>query len=881
MGVLSLIRSIAKNLLGKARVDRELDEELGAYLDNLVDEKMKAGMTREQAVKAAARQMGSMDMVKGQVREATAANLFGSLVQDIRFGLRMMINNPGLTSVAVLSLALGIGGNAAMFSLVSNVLIRPLPYAEPDRLVQVTDYYPKGAVEALQQQSRSIEIAGYSTDSQFNLTGSGQAVHLAGCTVSANLFSLLGVSPEIGRTFQPGEDLPGRDRLVLLSNSLWRSKFAGDPRIIGRPISIDGVAREVVGVLPPEFGFPSSSVQLWIPIRLDPTDSADLWEHGYMPLVGRLRPGAAIPQAQNEVRALIPEVIKLFPFPMPNWNADAAVIPLQQSMVGDVRGKLTLLLCAVALVLLIACVNVASLLLARTTARQKEMAIRAALGAGRGRIIRQLLTESVMLSLAGAALGLMLAFGALSVLKSVLPVDNSRLGAASIDLPVLAFVTGVAILCGLFFGLAPALSASKLDLAESTKTRGQNSAGAGRLRLRSFLIAAEVALAVVLVVGAGLLMKSLWLLAQVNPGFNPEQIMAVRVYPDPSSCRERTPCVALYEELLRRASRLTGVSEVAAANTLPLSHEVPALPVEFEEHPIRTTEELFPMVWAGAVTPDYFHLMRIPLLAGRVFTEGDGEKSGLVVVVNAATARRYWPGEDPIGKHIRISWFPEWRTVVGVVGDVRQYDLAVTSANWTEGAVYMPYPQSIVLDRQLPAAMTLMLRFTGNPPALGADIRQVVADINPNVPVSEALPMSSVLVASMAGSRSLMWLFVSFAGCALFLAAIGTYGVISYSTSQRMSELGLRMALGATKGGLFRLVLAQSIRLVLAGLAIGIAASFGLTRLLNDFLFGVLATDPMTFLAVAVLLIGIAVLAGYLPARRAATADPLTALRVD
>jgi predicted permease len=881
MGVLSLIRNIAKNLLGKARVERELDEELGAYLDILVAEKIRDGMTREQAVKAAASQMGSMDMVKGQVREASAANVLGSLAQDIRFGLRMMVNNAGLTSVAVLSLALGIGGNAAMFSLVSNVLIRPLPYAEPHRLVQVTDYYPKGAVWALQRQSTSIEIAAYSTDSQFNLAGSGQAVHLAGCTVSANLFSLLGVGSEIGRTFQPGEDLPGRDRLVLLSNSLWRSKFAGDPRIIGRPISIDGVAREVVGVLPPDFGFPSSSVQLWIPIRLDPTDTADLWEHGYMPLVGRLRPGATIPQAQNEVRALIPEVIKLFPFPMPNWNADAAVIPLQQSMVGDVRGKLTLLLCAVALVLLIACVNVASLLLARTTARQKEMAIRAALGAGRGRIIRQLLTESVMLALAGAALGLMLAFSALSVLKSVLPVDNARLGAASIDLPVLAFVTGVAIVCGLFFGLAPALSASKLDLAESIKTRGQTSASAGRLRLRSFLITAEVALAVVLVVGAGLLMKSLWLLAQVNPGFSPEQIMVVRVYPDPSSCRERTPCVALYDELLRRASRLTGVSEVAAANTLPLSHEVPALPVEFEEHPVRTTEELFPMVWAGAVTPDYFHLMRIPLLAGRVFTDGDGEKSGLVVVVNAATARRYWPGEDPIGKHIRISWFPEWRTVIGVVGDVRQYDLAVTSANWTEGAVYMPYPQSIVLDRQLPAAMTLMLRFIGNPPALGADIRQVVADINPNVPVSEAVPMSSVVVASMSNSRSLMWLFVSFAGCALFLAAIGTYGVISYSTSQRMSELGLRMALGATKGGLFRLVLAQSIRLVLAGLAIGIAASFGLTRLLNDFLFGVLATDPLTFLAVAVLLIGIAVLAGYLPARRAATADPLTALRVD
>ncbi|HEY6330802.1 MAG TPA: ABC transporter permease [Blastocatellia bacterium] len=875
------IKNIAKKLIGRNRVERELDEELGAYLDNLTAEKMRAGMARDEAVKAAARQIGSIDLVKEQVREATAANFISSLIQDIRYGVRMMTASPGLTLVAVISLALGIGGNAAMFSLVSNVLIKPLPYPQPDRLVQVTDYYPKGAIQALQQQARTIEIAGYSTDTDFNLTGAGQPLHLAGCTVSANLFSLLGVNAQVGRTFTAGEDLPGRDRLVILSNSLWRSKFGGDRNVIGHNISIDGTAHEIIGVLPPDFGFPSSSIQLWMPITLDPSDEAAFWGAGYMPLIGRLQPGTMPGQAQSEIRSLIPGIIKLFPFSMPNWNMDAAVISLQQSIVGDIRGKLIVLLCAVGLVLLIACVNVASLLLARTTARQKEMAVRAALGAGRARIIRQLLTESVLLALLGAGLGMGLAFGALSVLKSVLPADNTQLIESTVDLRVLLFVTLMAVLSGLTFGLAPAFSASKFNLSESMRSRGQTSASAGKLKLRSFLIAAEVALAVVLVVGAGLLIKSLWMLTRLDPGFSSSEVVAVRIYPDPSSSRDRDACIALYDQLLQRASRLTGVYEAAAANTVPLSHEVPAVPVEFEGHTVDTNINMFPIVWAGAVTPDYFHLMKIHLLDGRTFTNADAEKAAPVVVVDSATAKQYWPGENPIGKHIRISWEPAWRTVIGVVNEVCQYDLAVKSADWTHGAMYMPYPQSQVLNRQIPTAMSLMLRISGNATEIGGEVRSLVSELNPNVPVSDAEPMDSVVSSAMSGSRSLMWLFVGFAGSALFLAAIGTYGVISYSTSQRISELGLRLALGATKGNLFSLVLGQSVKLVAAGLILGIGVSVMMTKMLTAFLFGVGATDPVTFLSVAVLLILIGVLAGYLPARRAASVDPLVALRVD
>jgi predicted permease len=882
---MSMLREVwtgGRNIFRHKGADRELDQELRSYLDMLVEENLRAGLNLKEARRQAMRDIGGMEQVKERVREARMGNRFENLLRDLRFGIRMLIKSPGVTTVAVLSLALGIGGNAAMFSLVSNTLLRPLPYPEPGRLIHITDYYPKGAVAALQQRSKSFEVAGYSTDSQFNMTGTGEAVQLAGSSVSANLFSLLGASAEIGRTFQEGEDRPGRDRVVILSHSLWKSKFGGDPAVLGRPVSIDGVTREVVGVAPPDFGFPSSSVQMWVPITLDSTNEADFWGYGYMPLVGRLRQGATIAQAQPELRSMIPDVIKLFPFAMPvSWNADAAVTGLQESLVSDIRLKLIVLLCAVALILLIACTNVASLLLAKTASRQKEIAIRAALGAGRWQIMRQLLTESVLLALTGAALGLVLAQSALSIFKSVLPSDNLRLADAGIDWPVLVFVTVVAVFSGLVFGLAPALSASRLHLAQSIRTRGQSSAGGAGLRLRNVLIAGEVALAVVLVIGAGLLTKSLWLLTRVNPGFSPQGVLAVRVYPREGSCRDKTACLALYDELLRRAGRLGGVSEVAAASTTPLSHEVPALPVELQDHTLRVGVDLEPMLWAGAVTPDYFHLMRIPVLEGRTFTAGDSEKSEMVAVVSAATAKRYWPGQSPIGKHIKVTWDEQARTVVGMVGDVRQYDLANTSPEGIQGEFYMPYPQSVALNRQLPTAMTLILRTSGNAPGLASEIRGLVADVNPDVPVSEAQPMESVVSASISGSRSLMWLFVSFAGCALILAAIGVYGIISYSTSQRMSELGLRLALGATNRGLFGLVLGQSIRLVALGLAAGILASISLTRMLTAFLFGVTATDPVTFMAVSGLLIGTAVLAGYLPARRAAGTDPLTALRVD
>ncbi|MEW6128149.1 MAG: ABC transporter permease [Acidobacteriota bacterium] len=802
------------------------------------------------------------------------------MFQDLRFGVRMMLKNPGFTFITVLTLSLGIGANTAIFSLVNRVLIQPLPYAQPDQLVRVTEAYPKGAIVALQEHSRTMAIAAYTTDSEFNLTGQGEAARLVGSRVSANLFTLLGAQARLGRTFSGGEDLPERDNIVILSHWLWQNKFDGAETIIGRPIMIDGVARQVVGIMPPEFSFPSPKVQMWLPVRFDSRDRGEYWEFGWMSLIGRLHPGVTPEQAHSELHTLIADIIPRFPYLVPpDWNATSTVISLQEDLTRDLRGKLLLLLAAVICVLLIACANVASLLLARVATRQREMAVRAALGAGRGRLVRQLLTESVLLAFIGGGLGLVLATSSLSILKSVLPSDNFLLAAAAIDWQVFAYVAALAILTGLVFGVAPALSAARLDLSSALKTRGTHHTGLVGARLRSILIVGEVTLAVALVIGAGLLIKSLWRLSQENPGFRPEQVVAMRVYPPQSPMQERAAYLALYDELLRRARNINGVDEVAAASTTPLSSELPFLPVEVEGHMLIPGQRTAPLFWAGAITPDYFKTLNIPLLSGRAFAEADSEKAEPVVMVSAATAKQYWHGENPIGKHIRIVWEAQQRTIIGVVGDVRQYDMAGKSPEFIEGTFYMPYSQSTNLNRQLPTALTLILRTTTTASQVAGELRNLALSVNPDLPVSDVYLLESAVAASVAPSRSLMWLFTGFGALALLLAAIGAYGVVSYATTQRTFEIGVRMAFGATPRRVFGLVLSQSFKLVLTGLILGMLASFMLTRLMEGFLYGVTVADPLTFIGVGFLLLAVALLAGYVPARRAARVDPLIALQ--
>jgi putative ABC transport system permease protein len=849
----------------RERLERELAEEI---------EHHRALMRND-------REMGNITLAREESRDVWSFLSLENLWHDVRYAARILRRNPGFTALAGLSLALGLGGNAAMFSLVNTLLIRPLPYRQPERLIRITSAYPTAGLVLFQQQSRTMDVASVNPDAEFNLTGEGEAVRITGSVVSANFFSALGMPPERGRGFESGEDRPGKNAVVVLSDALWKTKFAGDPQVVGRVVVLNGVNREIVGVMPPGFAFPSSRVQLWAPLTVDPSDMESYFGGMYNPLIARLRAGATAAQAQGEVRAITRQLDNAFPFPMPrNWNMDSRVISLQEDIVGDVRRRLLVLLASVGIVLLVACANVASLLLARATSRRKEIAVRASLGAGRFRIVRQLLTESVLLAAAGGAAGMLLASVALRVFRSVLPVDLPGLAQVSIDGRVVMFVAALTIATGLAFGMAPALSTSRIDLAQTIRAGGQRSSRGFWVHFRGWLIAAEVTLTVVLLVAAGLAGRSMRAMADVNPGFNPQRVLTVRISPNPSFCTARTKCIALYDELLQRARGVAGATDVAAANTVPLDGKFPAIPADVEDHP-KSADFPAPMLWAGAVTAGYLPLMRIPVLAGRGFTEADGANSEGVVLLTESTARRFWPGENAVGKHIKPVWDDHWRTVVGIVADVHQYGLVNRVPQGIAGAMYMPYTQSVVDDNQFPAAMNLLIRTAGDPARVAQEIRALAVEQNPNVPVGRVETMDSIVSGSISDFRSTMSVLLSFAFTALVLAAIGIYGLVSHSVTQQTYEIGVRMPLGATKPGIVGLIVGQSLRFVAGGALAGIGAAFAFTRFLSSLLYGVSSTDPLTFVGVILFLFGIAALTSCAPAWRAAQTDPLISLRVD
>jgi len=828
--------------------------------------------------------MGNITVAREESREVWSFMAIEHFWQDLKYASRMLRRSPGFTALAGLSLALGIGGNAAMFSLVNTLLIRPLPFHQPDRLIRITSVYPVAGLVLFQQESRAMDVAQVSSARDYNLTGQGEAVRLAGSAVSANLFSVLGVPVEIGRAFAPGDDRPGSDSSVILSHALWTSRFNADPQVIGRVVTIDNVDRTVVGVMPAGFSYPAARVQMWIPKRVDPSKVVAYYgevDGAFSPLIARLRDGATLAQARGEIRAITAHLDSQFPWTMPrNFNLDARVISLQEDMVGDVRRKLLVLLASVGIVLLVACTNVASLLLARATTRRKEIALRASLGAGRFRIVRQLLTESLLLAFTGGVAGLLLAFAALSIFRSALPINLPGLAEVAIDVRVAGFVALLTLATGLAFGIAPALSASQIDLAQTMRGGGQRATRGFWARFRGWLIAAEVTLTVVLLVGAGLLTRSLQALVDIDPGFRPERILTVRIAPNQSFCKERARCIALYDELLRRARQVPGVLDVAAANTVPLDGQFPNQPMDIEDRP-HTADFPAPMFWAGAITADYLPLMRIPVLAGRGFSEADSATTAGAVLLSESTARRYWAGLNPVGRHLRIAGETRWRTIVGVVGDVHQSSLSGGVPPGIGGAMYMPYSQSVQAGNELPAAMNLLVRTTGDPAPIAQQIRALAVEQNPNVPVGRVEAMESIVSGSISDFRSTMGVLLSFAITALVLAAIGIYGLVSHSVIQRTYEIGVRMALGASKPNIVGLIMGQSMRFVAGGVVAGVGAAVAFARLMSSLLYGVAATDPVTFAGVIVFLFGIAAMASSAPAWRAAQMDPLKSLRVD
>ena len=802
-----------------------------------------------------------------------------TLWQDIRYSVRMLAKNPGFSAVAILTLALGIGANTSIFSLVDGILLEPLPYPLPKQLVSVTGSYPRGAFVAMRAQVHTLDVATYAEGHEFNLTGLGEPARLAGTFVSAELFSVLGARPERGRTFYPGEDAAGQDNYVILSHALWQQRFAGDPAIVGRSIELEGISRQVVGVMPESFRFPSPKTQLWIPLHNDPRVVFDYWAGDFMPVVGRLRGTAKISEARAELRTFQSQVFALFPWPMPAaWNADLSVVPLQSGMVADVRVRLVLLLAAVGLVLLIACANVANLTLSRAATREREINIRFALGAARQRIVRQLLTESVLLACLGGLLGLLFASAGLSLLRAALPADTPRLADVHINWQVLVFTGVLAIVTGLVFGFAPALQSSRQGFTDALKSGGRGMAISVSQRLRNSLVVAEVAFAVLLVISAGLLIRSFWALSHVNPCFRPEQVVTARVTPNESFCSDAARCLGFYRSVLEQVQGSTGVTAASLVNTLPLGGRVSKRSLEIEGV---ASGEVSPLFWLNIIAPDYFRVMGIAMLAGRPFTDSD-IASAPVAILTAETARRFWPNQSAVGKHVRLLDEKEWRTVVGVIQDVRAYDLQRNVPNWIGGTAYVPYNRTATLEtRRIPAEMTLAIRTASDDPQMGATLRRVVSDLNPQVPVSEVKTMSTVVSEAVATPASTTSLFIAFASLALVLGMVGIYGVLSFLVSKRTREIGIRLALGAQRRDVLLLIMKEGAKFSFVGIALGVAGAFAVTRLLASELYGVSATDPLTFTVIAVLLIAVALLACYLPARRATKVDPMVALHYE
>lgn len=794
--------------------------------------------------------------------------------QDLRFAIRWGLRNPGFIIVAIITLALAIGANTAIFSVVNRLLLRPPPYPQSERLVRVWpgSLAQKGVFLALREQSQSLEsIGAYTANTGFNMVAGGEAKYITGSAVSTDLLSVLRASAIRGRAFQPGEDEAGKDQLVMLSHRLWMREFGGSSDVIGRRILIDGREREVVGIMQPDFQFPSAETELWVPVQFNRSNPPSLWSVTTLNMIGRLRQGVTVQQADAELRSLVPQILTMFPWQMPDdWGSDARVLSLQEDTVGNYRSRLLAMLAAVLLVLLIACINVANLYLARATARQREIAIRSAMGASRGRIVRQLLTESVLIALVAGALGVFLAFQGLPILLSLFPAETPYIAQVSINWQVLAFTAGVAILTGIVFGLVPALQASKTDIHQTLKEEGRSSGmGRGRRKLASVLVVGEITVAMVLIITAGLLIKSLWRISQVDPGFRSEQILTARISQIESRCAKPPQCVAFYDGVLEKVRTLPGVEDAAIINDLPLGGKSTTIPMSIEGYVVNPGDAP-PEGQLFVVTPGYIEMMGIPIMNGRGFADADRANPAGVAIVNQSLAQHFWPDQNPIGKQIKPFFPKQWWTVVGVVADVELQGITKDPGF----QLYVPYGQFGTRG-----AMNLAVRTTGDPAMVAQNLRSVVASVDQNVPVSNIKGMEEVVSSSMSAPRSTMWLFITFALLALVLGVVGLYSLISYSVSWRTQEIGIRMALGAQPHDIAMLVLRQGFFLTMIGIGVGLVAAFAVTRILGSLLYQVSPTDPVTFVGVALLLVAVGLLASYMPSRRASQVDPTVAMR--
>jgi putative ABC transport system permease protein len=801
-----------------------------------------------------------------------------TLFQDLRYSFRMLAKKPAFTAIVVFVMALGIGATTAIFSVVNAIVLRPLPYQNPDRLVMVwmdnrklgidQDWHSYPNYLDYRDHNQTFETIAAFNNRSFNLTGIGEPERVLAVWSTANLFPLLGVAPAHGRTFNEEEETPGKDRVAVISDGLWKRRFGGDPGILNQPIQLNEQSVQVIGIMPPGFHFPQKDTEMWVPIALNERQRAARNSISYK-AIGQLKPGVTLAQARADMSAIAASLVERFP---DQAGYGANLVALHEQVVGNVRVALWVMLAAVGFVLLIACANVANLLLAQAAVREREIAIRTALGASRWRIVFQLLTESSVLALVSGGLGLLVAWWGLKALISLSPADIPRLDQVHISTGVLGFTLGVSVLTGLIFGLVPALQASKLDLAESLKEGGRGSTtGMHGSRVRNLLVIAEVALSIVLLIGAGLMIKSFINLQHFNLGFNPERLLTLQVSLAGSKYRDGNQAANFYKQVLERVANTPGVESVGAISTIFLSKTPNSTNFTIENRPpVPDAENI--EVPLDAVSLNYFRTMGIPLLAGRDFDERDVDGTLPVGIINDTFARRFFPNEDPVGKRYvygRPAPDNPWITIVGIVGDMRRtgFDSEVR-------------PETFLPHGQFRArSMTMVVRASGNPTNLAGTIRNQIWEVDKDQPISQIRTMQETLGEMMAQRRFNMLLIGIFAAVALILASVGIYGVISYAVTQRAHELGVRMALGAQPRDVLKLILGQGMLLALIGVVIGIVASLALTRFMATLLYGVSATDPLIFALIGATLSGTALVACFVPALRATKTDPMIALR--
>lgn len=880
-----MIRILATLRMRRTRA--EIDTELSSHIAMSTEDGLRAGLSAEEARRRALLQLGGEEQARQAYRDRAMVPLFEGIAQDVRFALRQMRKAPVFTLTAVLTLALGIGANAIIYTLVDSILLRPLPYAQQDRLMRVTgttlEVAPKGWIRALGEQSKAFSsIAGYGDDVESNIADSDIPDRVFGARVTVNALSTLGIQPALGSFFTKDDEVAGQDHDVVLSYGYWQRHYAGAPSALGRTLRIDGVSRRIIGVLPENVHFPYADTEFLIPVSYNAADAYDPWRPFDLHIFGRLANGTAPGQAQAELRRLHNLLLHQFPWQMPDvWASDMTVVPLLESETGAMRPRLLLLFGAVGLILLIACANVANMMLARATAREREIAIRGALGASARRLIQQLLSESIVLGVTAGAVGLAAADASLRIFVHLLPAGTPRISSIVLRPSDVLFTLAASVVAGLLFGVIPSIRMASINLLAALRLGSRGLTGKGsRFGASTLLVMVQIGLSVMVVTAAGLILHSLYNLSQVNPGFRTDRIVTAEVSLDSSACTSAGRCHAFFETLLEKMQSIPGVNEAALTDTLPLEGQDGSYVYDAENHP-RAAQQGAMLATGRYVSPQYFGVLGLQLVRGRLLDAQDSSGATRAVIINQHMADRLWPHENPIGKHLLdvndettpAVWYPKFASeVVGVVRNTHDGSLG---DGFTD-QVYLP----ITATHEHPVLYAL-LRGPATPAEIADGLRHAVSEIDSQVPVTRVHALNEVVASSVAAPRALAVLLLGFGALALIIGAIGVYSLIAYIVSWRVREIGLRLALGAQRWQIVMAVVRQSLLLAGSGCAVGLVATIALSRVLRSFLFEVGVLDPFTLCIVPLLMLAVALLAAWIPARRAAAVDPIVALRAD